>query len=131
MKLTKFVPCKSSCASQALLSFLVETWQSVHPFVSVARTVCGTWVLNVCPANPSAEVVCCCEYIHSRFWFCELTSTADEERTGATRLPVTVPSRPSMKMSSRKTWKLYCVKLRESPPSLWRFGILRLACMDK
>ena len=31
------------------------------------------------------------------------TITLIEERTGATRLPVTVPSRPSMKMSSRKT----------------------------
>ena len=46
MKLTKLVPCSSSCAIMALLSPLAETWQSVQVLVSAPRTVCGTWVLN-------------------------------------------------------------------------------------
>jgi hypothetical protein len=61
MKLTKFVPCIKSCAIQALLLLSFATWQSVQPFVSVARTVCGTCVENDWPLKPSAEMVCCCE----------------------------------------------------------------------
>ena len=41
MKLTKLVPCSSSCAIQALLSLSRETWQSVQVRVSLVRTVCG------------------------------------------------------------------------------------------
>ena len=36
-----------------------ETWQSVQPLVSLARTVCGTKVLKACPLKPSDEIVCC------------------------------------------------------------------------
>ena len=43
--------------------------------------------------------------------------TALDERTGATRLPVTLPSMPSMKASLRITWKLYEVQLRVMSPS--------------
>ena len=42
----KFEPCKRRWAIQALLSLTAETWQSLHCFVSVARTVCGTNVLK-------------------------------------------------------------------------------------
>ena len=47
------------------------------------------------------------------------------------RLPVTVPSRPSMNMSSRSTWKLYDVQLRVVSPSLCSIGILRFADIDR
>ena len=59
MKFMKFVPCRSSCAIQALLSLARETWQSVQPLVSFARTVWGTKVLKAWPLKPSAETVCC------------------------------------------------------------------------
>ena len=59
MKFMKFVPWSSSCAIHALLSLARETWQSVQPLVSLARTVCGTKVLKACPLKPSAETVCC------------------------------------------------------------------------
>jgi hypothetical protein len=49
MKLTKFVPCKSTCAIHALLSLFSETWQSVQPIVSLVRTVCGTCEAKLCP----------------------------------------------------------------------------------
>src|SRR6266436_5829648 len=106
MKLRKFVPCSRSMDIQALLSRAAETWQSVQDFVSRARTVCGTNVENAWPLKPSAETVCCVLYSHSRFAFCELTRIAHEDRAGATRCPVTVPSTPSMYPSSRSTWKL-------------------------
>src|SRR5919107_2219428 len=116
MKLTKFVPCIRSCAIHALLSPRFETWQSAQVFVSVVLTVCGTCVAKDWPEKPSVETVCCCEYIHSRFWFCELTRMAERDAAGATRRPVTVPSRPSMNTSSLSTLKLYFVKLREVSP---------------
>ena len=47
------------------------------------------------------------------------------------RLPVTVPSWPSMNTSSRRTWKLYAVQLRVVSPSLCSIGILRLAVIDR
>src|ERR1700730_4825261 len=103
MKLMKCVHCKSNCAIQALLSFAAETWQSLHCLVSLARTVCGTKVLKAWPEKPSAETVCCVEYRHSRLAFCELTRTAQEERAGAMRCPVTVPSTPRKYASSRRT----------------------------
>ncbi len=59
MKFMKFVPCNSNCAIHALLSFSRDTWQSVHPLVSLPRTVCGTKVEKACPLKPSAEIVCC------------------------------------------------------------------------
>src|SRR5881628_2816928 len=94
----------STEAIQALLSPAAETWQSVHVFVSLPRTVCGTKGEKAVPAKPSAESVCCWEYTHSLFAFCEETRTAQAERTGETRRPVTVPSRPSMKTSVRRVW---------------------------
>ena len=42
MKFIIPVPCMSRLASQALLSFALETWQSVQTLVSVLRTVWGT-----------------------------------------------------------------------------------------
>ena len=63
----KLVPCMSNCAIQALLSPARETWQSVHVFVSLPRTVWGTKVLKAWPLNPSAETVCCCSRANSRF----------------------------------------------------------------
>src|SRR5882724_11318096 len=42
MKFMKLVPCSKSCAIQALLSVLAETWQSLHCLVSLARTEYGT-----------------------------------------------------------------------------------------
>src|SRR5271157_4779210 len=42
MKFMKPVPWIRTCANQALLSPLVETWQSVQVRVSLVRTVCGT-----------------------------------------------------------------------------------------
>src|SRR5687767_12903381 len=95
-----------SDAIQALLSFALETWQSVQCLVSVDRTVWGTNVLNECPLKPSAETVCCWEYTHSRWPFCEPTSTAHVERAGESRLPAVVPSWASMNTSSRIVWKL-------------------------
>ena len=88
------------------MSLALDTWQSVQYLVSVARTVWGTNVLNECPLNPSADTVCCCEYTHSRWPFCEPTSTAQVERAGDRRLPAVVPSTASMKTSSRIVWKL-------------------------
>src|ERR1700680_4976795 len=96
MKFRKLVPCKSSMDIHALLSRAAETWQSVHCFVSRARTVCGTKVENACPEKPSAETVCCVLYSHSRFAFCELTRIAQEDRAGATRCPGTVPAMARM-----------------------------------
>src|SRR5262249_19586863 len=87
----------------------------------------GTWVLNACPLYPSAETVCCCEYTDSRLAFWEPTSTALDERTGAMRFPVTVPSIPSMNTSSRRTWGLYDVQFRRMSPSLGRMGRRSLA----
>ena len=58
MKFMKLVPCSTRLAIHALLSPAAETWQSVQRLVSVERTVCGTNVLNACPLNPSAEMVC-------------------------------------------------------------------------
>src|SRR2546427_8222660 len=107
----------SSCAICALLSLRDDTWQSEHVLVSVARTVCGTNVLNACPLKPSAEIVCCCEYTHSRLGFCEPTTTAHVERVGEILCPMTVPSMPSMNTSSRSAWKLYAVQLRCWSPS--------------
>src|SRR2546428_9938979 len=96
----------SSCAICALLSLRDDTWQSEHVLVSVARTVCGTNVLKAWPLKPSAEIVCCCEYTHSRVPFWEPTSTAHVERAGDRRLPAVVPSWASMNTSSRIVWKL-------------------------
>ena len=59
MKFMKLVPCSITFAIHALLPPSAATWQSVHVFVSVARTVCGTNVLNAWPLNPSADTVCC------------------------------------------------------------------------
>jgi len=100
------VPCISTDAIQALLLLSLEMWQSVQCLVSVARTVCGTNVLNECPLKPSADTVCCWEYTHSRVPFCEPTSTAQVDRAGEMRLPEVVPSWASMKTSSRIVWKL-------------------------
>ncbi len=59
-KLTKLVPCVSSCAIQALLSPAAERWQSVQVLVSRARTVCGTCGLNAWLLKPGAEIGGCC-----------------------------------------------------------------------
>ena len=74
-----------TCASQALLLFSCDTWQSAQPFVSFARTVCGTKVLNACALKPSAEIGLLLVVTPVAVAFCELTSTAQAERTGATR----------------------------------------------
>src|SRR5688572_26782129 len=96
----------STEAIHALLSLAFDTWQSTQRLVSVARTVWGTKVLNEWPLSPSADTVCCCEYTHSRLPFWEPTSTAQVERAGDSRPPAVVPSRASMKTSSRIVWKL-------------------------
>src|SRR5262245_12099188 len=57
--------------------------------------------------------------------------TALDERTGATRLPVTLPSMPSWSVSSRMTWKLYEVQFRVMSPSLWRSGRRSLAYIGR
>ena len=59
MKLTKFVPCNSSCASQALLSFSFVTWQLPQPCVSRERTVCGTCALKAWLEYPGDEIGGC------------------------------------------------------------------------
>ena len=59
MKFTKFVPCSSSCAMIALLSFCWLTWQSVHCFVSVVRTVCGKCGAKAWLEKPAAEIGGC------------------------------------------------------------------------
>ena len=48
MKFTMFVPCMSSEAIQALLSPLLRHVAVGALLVSLARTVCGTLVLNAC-----------------------------------------------------------------------------------
>src|SRR2546425_12248187 len=106
-------------------------WHSVQVFVSVARTVWGTKVLKACPLNPSAATVCCCEYTHSRFWFWEPTSTAQEERAGEMRCFITVGSMASMNTSSRIVWKSYDVQFRSVSPSQWRSGLRRFARMGR
>src|ERR1017187_9994863 len=77
-------------------------------------------------------MVCSWRYSHSRLAFCELTRIALDDRTGAIRFFLAVLSRPSMKTSSRSTWKLYVVKLRLSTsPSLCKAGRLALAFIER
>src|SRR5947209_19934085 len=90
-------------AIQELLSLFFETWQSVQPFVSVARTVCGGCVLKALPLYPAEEMVGAWLTATPRVPSVTLTVTALEERTGMTLWPCTEPSMPSISPSVRKT----------------------------
>src|SRR5262245_9910709 len=122
MKFTWLVPSISRPAIQALLSPSRETWQSVHCFVSFARTVCGTCVLNALPVNPADEIVGAWLMTQPRVPFCTLSVTALDERTGATLWPSTVPSIPSMYPSVRRISGLYDAYTCDSSPSLCSIG---------